>query len=357
MYKLIEKIKGEKDKTFPLKGIVHEIGRASSCDISLADNNKASRIHARLEKDSDGWWIVDLNSTNGTFINKERVKSKRLETGDEITIGDSSLLFLIDKGDEIINSDTSTEFEQPRLNIKIQDEIENKKWTQHLFILIFVILILSVSLWFFYSLYIGKMNKIHRTADMINIEIQKMELIYGDIETSKRIVFNLGLIKGNMPAIIDFMAKVQDNSRIFNEIKKESPDVTLIAVKIGLDNAVEFEQQINSYLKTIQQILDATESFKKAQDRKSYNALIKSSSSAVNELDKSREIFLKYNDELSRLNALLVSLDKVSSKIVPSLSRNTGIILDASNKIKDDLLRLINNMKIEKAFLLIVMGQ
>src|SRR4030065_668285 len=108
--------------------------------------------------------------------------------------------------------------------------------------------------------------------------------------------------------------------------QNEPPDATLIAVKIGLDNAVEFEQQINSYLKAIQQILDATESFKKTQDRKSYNALIKSSSSAVNELDKSRELFLKYNDGLSRLNALLVSLDKVSSKIVPSLSRNTGII-------------------------------
>lgn len=356
MYKIIEKIKGEKDKTFPLKGIVHEIGRASSCDISLSDNNRASRIHARLEKDSDGWWIVDLNSTNGTFVNKEKIKSKKLEIGDEITIGDSSLQFLINKEDEIRNSDTSTEFEQPRLNIKIQDEIENKKWTQHLFIFISAILILSVSLWFFYSLYIGKMNKIHRTADMINIEIQKMELIYGDIEISKRIVFNLGLIKDNMPAIIDFLTRVQDNPRISDAVKKDAPDLSLISVNKGLDEIIELSEQMNSYKKSLQQAIDATESFKKTQDRSTYKALVKEYVFTINEMDRLNDLFLRHTEELPRLNALLISFDKASSRLVPSLSKNTGIILDASNKTKDDLLRLINNMKIEKAFLLSVKG-
>lgn len=356
MYKIIEKIKGEKDKTFPLKGIVHEIGRASSCDISLADNNKASRIHARLEKDSNGWWIVDLNSTNGTFVNKERIKSKKLETGDEITIGDSCLQFLIDKEDEIRNSDTSTEFEQPRLNIKIQDEIENKKWTQHLFIYISAILILSVSLWLFYSLYIGKMNKIHRTADIINTEMQKIELIYGDIETSKRIVFNLGLIKDNMPAIIDFLTKVQDNPRISEAVKKDAPDLMLISVKKSLDEIIELSEQISSYKKGLQQVIDATESFKKAQDRGTYKALVREYAIAINEMDRLNNLFLRHTEELSQINALLISFDKASSKLVPSLSRNTGTVLDASNKTKDDLLRLINNMKIEKAFLLSVKG-
>jgi len=356
MYKIIEKIKGEKDKAFPLKGIVHEIGRASSCDISLSDNNKASRIHARLEKDSGGWWIVDLNSTNGTFVNKERIKSKKLEAGDEITIGDSHLQFLIDKGDEIINSDTSTEFEQPRLNIKIQEEIENKKWTQHLFIFISAILILSVSLWFFYSLYIGKMNKIHRTADMINIEMQKMELIYGDIEISKGIVFNLGLIKDNMPAIIDFLTRVQDNPRISDAVKRDAPDLSLISVKKGLDAIIELSEQIISYKKSLQQTIDATESFKKTQDRSTYKALVKEYAFTINEMERLNDLFLRHTEELSRLNALLISFDKASSRLVPSLSKNTGIILDASNKTKDDLLRLINNMKIEKAFLISVKG-
>lgn len=356
MYKIIEKIKGEKDKTFTLKGIVHEIGRASSCDISLSDNNKASRIHARLEKDSEGWWIVDLNSTNGTFVNKERIKSKKLEAGDEITIGDSRFQFLMDKEDEIINSDTSTEFEQPRLNVKIHDEIENKKWTQHLFIYISAILILSVSLWLFYSLYIGKMNKIHRTADIINTEIQKMELIYGDIEISKRIVFNLGLIKDNMPAIIDFLTKVQDNPRISDAVKKDAPDLSLISVKKVLDEIIELSEQISSYKKSLQQAIDSTESFKKTQDRGTYKALVREYTIAINEMERVNGLFLRHTEELSRLNTLLISFDKASSRLVPSLSRNTGIILDASNKIKDDLLRLINNMKIEKAFLLSVKG-
>jgi len=48
---------------------------------------------------------------------------------------------------------------------------------------------------------------------------------------------------------------------------------------------------------------------------------------------------------------------EVASRIAKDLnSKNTGIILDASNKIKDDLLRLINNMETEKTFLLSVKG-
>ncbi|MBI5043001.1 MAG: FHA domain-containing protein [Nitrospirae bacterium] len=356
MYKLIEKKKGEKDKTFPLKGIVHEIGRASSCDISLSDNNKASRIHARLEKDSDGWWIVDLNSTNGTFVNKEKIKSRRLEIGDEISIGDSALIFLREdeKGSSI--DDASTEFEQPRLNIKVLEEKEGKRRTVGLFVFISIFLMVSIAVWIFYSFYINTMNKIHRTAVVINNEMQKMELIYGDIETSKRAVFNLDLMKDNMPAIIDFLTKVQDNPRISDAIKKDAPDLTIASVKKGLDEIIELSEQINSYKKTLQQVTDATESFKRTQNRKAYSALIKEYNTAINEMDRFDDILVRFSNDIVRLNGLLVSLDKVSSKIVPSLSRNIAVILDASNKVNNDLSRLKNNMELERAYLLSVKG-
>jgi pSer/pThr/pTyr-binding forkhead associated (FHA) protein len=356
MYKLIEKKDGERGRIFPLKGVVHEIGRASSCDIDLTDNLKASRIHARIEKDRDGWWVVDLNSTNGTFVNKEKIKTRKLEAGDEITIGDSHLIFLKEEEDKPDKDDVSTEFEQPRINIRIQDDAEVETGRRRLFILIGVFLILSVGVWGFYSFYISRMARIHRTAEIINSEMQKIDLIYGDIEAAKRINLNLELIKNSLPVLIDFLAKVQENPRILNEVRRTAPDVSLASIKKGLDNATGFQQDVDSYKKMMEQVIDVTESFKKTQDRKTYNTLIRNYNISLNEMEKAKKIFLQYHDDAASLIALLILLDRVSSGIAPGLSKHTGIVLDASNRIKDDLSRLINNIEIEKTFLRKVSG-
>ncbi|MBI5179841.1 MAG: FHA domain-containing protein [Nitrospirae bacterium] len=356
MYKLIEKKNGERGRTFPLKGVVHEIGRASSCDIDLTDNLKASRIHARIEKDRDGWWVVDLNSTNGTFVNKEKIKTRKLEVGDEITIGDSHLIFLKEEDDKPDKDDVSTEFEQPRINIRIHDDADVETWRRRLFILIGVFLILSVGVWGFYSFYISRMARIHRTAEMINSEMQKIDLMHGDIEASKRIILNLDLMKNSLPVLIDFLAKVQENPRILNEVKRAAPDVSLASIKKGLDNAAGFQQDADSYKRIMEQVINATESFKKTQDRRTYNTLIRNYNISLNEMERAKKIFSQYHDDAASLSALLISLDKVSSGIAPGLSRHTGIILDASNKIKEDIARLINNIEVEKAFLLNVKG-
>ncbi|MFZ3092099.1 MAG: FHA domain-containing protein [Nitrospirota bacterium] len=356
MYKLIEKKNGERGRAFPLKGVVHEIGRASSCDIDLTDNLKASRIHARIEKDRDGWWVVDLNSTNGTFVNKEKIKTRKLEAGDEITIGDSHLIFLKEEEDKPDKDDVSTEFEQPRINIRIQDDAEVETGRRRLFILIGVFLILSVGVWGFYSFYISRMARIHRTAEMINSEMQKIDLMHGDIEASKRIILNLDLMKNSLPVLIDFLAKVQENPRILNEVKRAAPDVSLASIKKGLDNAAGFQQDADSYKRMMEQVINATESFKKTQDRRTYNTLIRNYNISLNEMESAKKEFLLYYDDAASLSALLISLDKVSSGIAPGLSRHTGIILDASNKIKEDIARLINNIEVEKAFLMNVKG-
>jgi FHA domain/FhaA, N-terminal domain len=68
------------------------MGRLPTCEISLNDAN-ASRQHAELVKREDGWWIVDLDSTNGTFLNGSLVKERRLGPGDRIQIGSSKLEF------------------------------------------------------------------------------------------------------------------------------------------------------------------------------------------------------------------------------------------------------------------------
>ncbi len=62
------------------------IGRRPANDVCIADRS-VSGNHALLTLDSDGLWIEDLGSTNGTYVNGEAVKRHRLNTGDTILVG------------------------------------------------------------------------------------------------------------------------------------------------------------------------------------------------------------------------------------------------------------------------------
>ena len=63
------------------------IGRDPSCEIRL-DDDTVSTQHARLSYRNKQWWIEDLLSTNGTFLNDERVETPTiLINEDEIRVG------------------------------------------------------------------------------------------------------------------------------------------------------------------------------------------------------------------------------------------------------------------------------
>lgn len=68
------------------------IGRSDDNDVVL-DNPVVSRRHAILQLVEDQYQIVDLGSTNGTFVNGERIKAQILKDGDEILIGSKSMFF------------------------------------------------------------------------------------------------------------------------------------------------------------------------------------------------------------------------------------------------------------------------
>jgi Nif-specific regulatory protein len=71
------------------------IGRASSNQLCFNDG-KVSRMHCVITKDGAGFKIKDLGSQNGTHVNAVPVEEKLLEDGDQIKIGESQLVFLIE---------------------------------------------------------------------------------------------------------------------------------------------------------------------------------------------------------------------------------------------------------------------
>lgn len=68
------------------------LGRLDTSDIPVKDT-KASREHAKIYKQGDRFAIVDLNSSNGTFVNGAKITKHLLEPGDEIEIGTVRMLF------------------------------------------------------------------------------------------------------------------------------------------------------------------------------------------------------------------------------------------------------------------------
>ncbi len=63
------------------------VGRATTCDLTVSHETVSSR-HARLSYHHNQWWVEDLHSTNGTFLNDERVSlATVIISGDELRCG------------------------------------------------------------------------------------------------------------------------------------------------------------------------------------------------------------------------------------------------------------------------------
>ncbi len=77
---------------FPINKDILSIGRDVTCDIML-NNELVSRKHAEILRITDGYLLRDLGSTNGIFINGQRIQEKFLNPGDMITIGELQFLF------------------------------------------------------------------------------------------------------------------------------------------------------------------------------------------------------------------------------------------------------------------------
>jgi pSer/pThr/pTyr-binding forkhead associated (FHA) protein len=64
------------------------IGRSPGCGVPTPDDIYTSTLHARLFRQHDQLWVEDLGSTNGTFVNSEKItQARRLGKGDVLQVG------------------------------------------------------------------------------------------------------------------------------------------------------------------------------------------------------------------------------------------------------------------------------
>jgi pSer/pThr/pTyr-binding forkhead associated (FHA) protein len=81
---------GSKVRTVQLNGTL-QVGRAEACQIRLPDTY-ASSFHARIYNRDGSWYIEDLGSTNGTYLNQRRITAPaELRAGDRVKIGKTTL--------------------------------------------------------------------------------------------------------------------------------------------------------------------------------------------------------------------------------------------------------------------------
>jgi predicted component of type VI protein secretion system len=79
----------------PVEGVKDPsvVGRDPSCEVVVSDGS-VSRKHARLEQRGETWWVVDLGSANGTYVNSLKVGEQALRNGQELRFG--ALAFRVD---------------------------------------------------------------------------------------------------------------------------------------------------------------------------------------------------------------------------------------------------------------------
>jgi hypothetical protein len=83
---------GRVGESFPVDGERMSIGRRPDSEVFL-DDVTVSRDHALLIRRGEDWYLDDCGSLNGTYVNRSRIESHRLQEGDEVQVGKYKLTF------------------------------------------------------------------------------------------------------------------------------------------------------------------------------------------------------------------------------------------------------------------------
>lgn len=111
-------------RRIPLVNQEYVVGRDSDAGL-VVSRSSVSRQHARVYHDDDGtWWVEDLNSTNGTFVNEARIRTRQLADSDQVRFGDAIYKFLA-------GTNIESAYHEAIHNMAIQDGmtgIHNKRY-------------------------------------------------------------------------------------------------------------------------------------------------------------------------------------------------------------------------------------
>jgi hypothetical protein len=90
---LVVRSSSRQGKSYPLDGSETIAGRdGRRCQIVL-DYDSVSGQHAKIKQEQNHFWLYDLASTNGTYVNKRRIQQQRLEDGDVVALGSLEFVF------------------------------------------------------------------------------------------------------------------------------------------------------------------------------------------------------------------------------------------------------------------------
>jgi hypothetical protein len=88
--KVVIHTEGAKPRTVPVGGNM-VVGRTPECELAL-DDTFVSQQHARLFAKNGSWYVEDLGSTNGTFVNDQRLAAPAMvQPGDRVRVGTTVL--------------------------------------------------------------------------------------------------------------------------------------------------------------------------------------------------------------------------------------------------------------------------
>jgi len=196
----IEIIRGKAEKAQYIFDSSFKIGRGEDCPVAF-DEEIVSRVHAEVKLENGQWWLEDLNSTNGTFLNGQRINRVQLVSGTEIEFGKNGpiILFRASQANTASNGDHSvTRYVEHYFNDK-QDTTEagehtrmmreafgrvQKKYTIKYYIIIGFVLFLFI-ITGSYSIYQhSKANEQKRLATKIFYNMKSLELQLAQLQQS-----------------------------------------------------------------------------------------------------------------------------------------------------------------------------
>src|SRR5687767_2388404 len=87
---------GQLIRTETLSQDIIKVGKLSSSHLRIDDDESVSRMHAVIEVTGpDEIYIIDLGSTRGTLVNGQKVNKCKVQSGDEVTLGDTKIVVTV----------------------------------------------------------------------------------------------------------------------------------------------------------------------------------------------------------------------------------------------------------------------